>query len=66
MVIVVAKLHSSWKWIVSTKMQSSYNWIAMNYDVYSVNCNFCNLFDNTHNVEIWWIASHRCNSETKL
>jgi hypothetical protein len=66
MAIVIVGLHNSWKWVVSTKMQLSYNWIAMNYSIYRVSCNSCNLFDNIHNVEIWWVASHHYNSKTKF
>jgi hypothetical protein len=45
MVIVVVKLDYNWKWIVLIEFQ-------LNSTVYMVGYNSCNLFDNTHNVEI--------------
>jgi hypothetical protein len=54
MIIVVVKLDSNWKWVDLIKIQLSCT-------IYMVGCNSCNLFDNTHNVEIRWVATMSCN-----
>jgi hypothetical protein len=47
--------------IVAIELQ----WVAWIYNELQL-YNSCNLFDNTHNIEIWWVANGHCNSKTEL
>jgi hypothetical protein len=59
-------LHDSWKWVVLAQLQLNCNELhCIIYKKLQL-CNWCNLSNYNHNVEIRWVASGHYNSKIKM